>query len=639
MRASRLLPALLAMTLAVGVAAVPATASAADPGTPVGQDALWFTTSPSSFGVNDFWRSSVDGTDDDLLVSGLGNAVPSPNGSKLAWTARDTHLDRQTVVVGDLRGRNQLTVARTSPGEFVSRIEWSPASDAVLVSTDVYASQPPGGAPQPHVTVVPLSLAEPLTVVPRTENVTNAAYVPGDPTRLVGMESVGDLSVVVLRIGEEPTVLPGTSRAWSGLVLPSPDGTHVAYEARVTEGGVERDELRLVALDGSGSTVLLRDATRFKPSAWSRDGAYLYGSLSTPTGHGLESLDIARLAVTSAGSVAAPVVLRHTPAVSERGIRLAPGPVSGSPGVRGLTATLNGSHPTLAWRLPDGATRVDVYRAAGATPTQRGTLVQSGLATSFTDTVPVGTTSTWTVVAIDGSGEREAVRTRAVGVGTPPVRMPFSAALTSASPLFDVQWWAAGDLGNTSYDVQWASRNVTGTLSPWRTWFDAGGGGGATFGDRGVPTKPLPGTTYAIRARSVDRYGNVSAWSVPAQTSVPLDQASARFSRRWLRVVGKDRWLGAAASTTVAGQTATLQVAASRLQVIGERCPRCGRLSVTLDGRRMAMVDSRASKRLVRQALWTSGALARGRVHTLVVTSVATAGRPAVVLDAFTVVR
>lgn len=633
MRTARHLTALLATTLAVGLATSPATASAADPTQPVGPDALWFTTSAASYSATDFWRSSLDGTDADLLVSGLGSAVPSPDGTRLAWTGRDARLDRSTILVSDLRGRNRTTVARTSDGEGIARVEWSPASDSLLVSTY-------GEPSRAHVTVVPLASAEPLRPVPHTEDMTNAAYVPGDPTRLVGVMSSAPGSVVVLRIGEAPTVLPGTSKAANGIVLPSPDGAHVAYESRVAEGSVGRYELRLVALDGRSSSVLLRDSSNFTPTAWSSDGAYLYGSMRTgSTASGGESGDIARLAVTGTPP-AAPMVLRRTPALSETGIRLAPGPVGGRPGVSGLTAALNGSRPTLTWQLPAGAQRVDVYRGAGATPAERGPLVHSGLTTSFTDTVPLGTTWTWTVVAVDEAGERDAVRTRAVGMSVPVVHLPFSAALSSTAPAFDVDWAALGDLGTASYDVQWANRGLTGALGPWRTWLAASGLVGTQFGQpAGVPTKPLAGTTYAIRARSVDRFGNVSAWSAAGQTTVPLDQVSARFSRGWSRVVGKHRWLGAASSTTTAGRTATLRVTASRLQVIGERCPRCGRFSVTLDGRRVSVVDSRGTRRLVRQGLWTSGSLARGRVHTLVVTSIATAGRPTVVLDAFTVVR
>jgi hypothetical protein len=173
-----------------------------------------------------------------------------------------------------------------------------------------------------------------------------------------------------------------------------------------------------------------------------------------------------------------------------------------------------------------------------------------------------------------------------------------------------------------------------------------------------LPVPPLlagatPGTTYLLRARTVDRVGNRGPWSAIARTDVPLDDRSPHigWSRNAVRVTcPTDRVAGTrscygtgASGTGRAGTpaTASLTTETRRFAVFATRCPRCGSLRVTVDGRHRATVSLRSASTRYRQLVYSSGLLggATPTRHTLQLVASATGSRPLVQVDAIGLTR
>ena len=66
-----------------------------------------------------------------------------------------------------------------------------------------------------------------------------------------------------------------------------------------------------------------------------------------------------------------------------------------------------------------------------------------------------------------------------------------------------------------------------------------------------------PGTTYCFRARTRDVAGNLSAWSTPRCTTVPVDDASLRASAQWDRGPANGWLAGTYSSARAKGATLT----------------------------------------------------------------------------------
>lgn len=136
-----------------------------------------------------------------------------------------------------------------------------------------------------------------------------------------------------------------------------------------------------------------------------------------------------------------------------------------------------------------------------------------------------------------------------------------------------------------------------------------------------------------MRARAMDRYGNFSLWSPRRLASAPYDDMSARYAGRWRHNNSSATWMFTLSSTRARGASATFRVHGTRLTLLGSRSPGSGKIAVYLDGRLVAIQDTRAPRVLARQALWVSVALSQRALHTVRVVALGTPGRPLVVLD------
>ena len=111
-----------------------------------------------------------------------------------------------------------------------------------------------------------------------------------------------------------------------------------------------------------------------------------------------------------------------------------------------------------------------------------------------------------------------------------------------------------------------------------------------------------PGASYVFRLRVRDRLGNRSTYDY-GETVVPFDDRSSvlRFQRGWRRTRARSAWRGTLTRARAAGAAATARFEGQRVALIARRTRRGGRLRVSLDGRRKAIVSLRGSghRRLV----------------------------------------
>ena len=147
----------------------------------------------------------------------------------------------------------------------------------------------------------------------------------------------------------------------------------------------------------------------------------------------------------------------------------------------------------------------------------------------------------------------------------------------------------------------------------------------------------MQGRTQQVSVRTRDALGNVGAWSPWRGTALAVDDAAADTrSAGWTVVRGPSSYNGSVLRATTAGRTLTVSGDGRVVGVLGARCPTCGRVRVTVDGRSV-VVDTRASTAQHRQVL-ARFAVPSGP-HRVTVTTVATAGRPTTMVDGFAFLR
>ncbi len=145
---------------------------------------------------------------------------------------------------------------------------------------------------------------------------------------------------------------------------------------------------------------------------------------------------------------------------------------------------------------------------------------------------------------------------------------------------------------------------------------------------------------YSVTA--FDRYGNATATSY-AQTSVPVDDRYADFRGVWTANVDSPHaWLGTLSTTRQPGASASWRATSQtdlarprrQMLVLAERGPAHGRVTVDVNGRRVATLDTAAQTTQHRAVLW-SGTYAGSNEPVITVTVLDTPGRNLVSLDGF----
>jgi hypothetical protein len=191
--------------------------------------------------------------------------------------------------------------------------------------------------------------------------------------------------------------------------------------------------------------------------------------------------------------------------------------------------------------------------------------------------------------------------------------------------------------------VQWTKRVKSGTswvTEPWKSWLSQTTTTTAVFGGGNLPTQVKVGTTYFVRARVVDDYGNASGWLNKTVVDPFNDNTTGtNWSAGWMVGHSSSRWLGDLHYTTGPGRRLVVVAEGSQFQVVGDRCASCGQFRVYVDGVYRALVNTQAGGLSVRQVLWNSGSLGAIKQHRIEVVSVGTAGHPTVGIDAIGVTR
>jgi uncharacterized delta-60 repeat protein len=175
-----------------------------------------------------------------------------------------------------------------------------------------------------------------------------------------------------------------------------------------------------------------------------------------------------------------------------------------------------------------------------------------------------------------------------------PTRPSLGAALErrfQTRTSFAVSWRGASDGGSgiESYEVQVKRARWSGGFGSYAVWKSAAAGTAATFVGR-------PGQTYCFRARTRDGADNLSTWSRPRCTAVPLDDRALTASGPWLRKTGTGYYLGTRSLSWVPGATLVKTDArARRLAVVVTKSPECGLIKVYWKGRLVREITLTAS--------------------------------------------
>ena len=144
--------------------------------------------------------------------------------------------------------------------------------------------------------------------------------------------------------------------------------------------------------------------------------------------------------------------------------------------------------------------------------------------------------------------------------------------------------WGSNETGVTAYDVRY--RRTTK---------------GSGFGDYTMLLSDTtqtetradvqPGSTYCFSSRAVDQAGNRSGWSGERCSVVPLDDrsfGSSGFGRR----TGSVFFAGTMSKAARRGSVLTApDVRVQDLYLVASRCPGCGKVAVSFNGRRLARID------------------------------------------------
>ncbi|WP_143448721.1 hypothetical protein [Kineosporia sp. A_224] len=283
----------------------------------------------------------------------------------------------------------------------------------------------------------------------------------------------------------------------------------------------------------------------------------------------------------------------------------------------------------LEGTAPDGSVRDVRWDGLDA----RGMPAADGEYTWTLDDLGDGTGAARPVPDVDGAGPAAGTVTLARSVLPTTVRVPVTSAAVSTSAGIPVRWGPASPSaqdGIVRYDVRARTVRGLGTppaeFGPPTVWLS-----GTT--DRSAVYGAAPGDVVQFSARGIGADGVAGTWSPWTGSGASLDdRALSGAYDAWTRVASDDAYLGTLTVTRKAGATLTTQATTSRVTVVGERCPACGRLTVQVDGVTVATVDTYAPK-VVPRAMLLDRRVANWP-HTVSLVAAPAAGRPEVRVDA-----
>ncbi|RZS79985.1 hypothetical protein EV189_3464 [Motilibacter rhizosphaerae] len=546
-------------------------------------------------------------------------AVPDATGRSWAWTVASGPRAPLELEVGGSGGVRRVAAL---PGAGTG-LAWSPDGTRVAVPAFLGSSWQVELVDVATGAVTPLPGATPLAC---------PVFVPG--TDLVA----GAYGRSVVRLVDTATGattdlhLPDPAGATVGALAPTPDGSAlVVLVAREVPGGAQRPELVLLPRDGGAPRTLAAAGSALTGLQVAPDGSAVFYSTTTVPG---APRSVWRSPLD--GGPAQQVAASPTLSLEVLGLRAAAGTDAARP--IGLTATSTASSVTLRWKGAPGVTGWRVRTAPGTGPAASTAAAVWAPGTTWTGAATGVTTLSVSAVTSDGV-EHPASSVTVHPLGAVAVTAP---RLVSATPSGSRPWalHLARTSGTASVATRWVeSSGAAGEHPAWRPW--SAGVTAVTLRPGGAATGPLlEEHTYAAELVPLDEYGNRGPTTV-ASMVVAEDERGAAYRGSWTSARVRRAAGGTLAVTTSAGASAQLAVAYPAaggrvLSVLGERSPRGGRFAVLVDGRRTAVVDTRAPRTAEQAVLWQGPGWQRAGRHTLRL--VALAGpRTRVAVDGFAV--
>jgi subtilisin family serine protease len=208
----------------------------------------------------------------------------------------------------------------------------------------------------------------------------------------------------------------------------------------------------------------------------------------------------------------------------------------------------------------------------------------------------------------------------------PPVMTGLSSPslVRSASRAFTATWTATDNVAVTGFEIR-TKRGAAGTWS--------------AISSQTLTSQTFSGLaagSWYINVRAVDAAGHRSGW-LQVLTIVPRDDRAWSFSSGTIRRVGLPYVAGTDTTTSRGGARMTIRFTGSAFYLIGTSAVKRGKLRVTIDGRSWIVDEgtfrgSRARTTNYRVLLFSRSLT--NRTHTVVITNLATIGRPTIDVDA-----
>ena len=214
-------------------------------------------------------------------------------------------------------------------------------------------------------------------------------------------------------------------------------------------------------------------------------------------------------------------------------------------------------------------------------------------------------------------------------------------APTATVPAHILQSGTAIAAGKVPVRVSWAGSDATSGVSRYELSKSTDGGTwtivSTSLSSPSVYRSLTPGHTYRLRARAVDKAGNVSAWAYGATfrlTAHAETSTRVRYAGPWSTGSSSAYWGGSAKASSTRGAQATFTFSGRSVAWVAPRSATRGRAAVYVDGTYLVTVDLYSSASQAQQLVW-SRTWSTSATRAVEIRVIGTSGRPRVDLDGF----